>query len=696
MSEVKFPLERTSKFQVFTFPEAGRVVEENPVCLCWISIDGKHTYTVTVSDASGEIFRADTGLNYAVVTLPYAGEYTWNVYCEGAERGEMPFTLAEYAIEIPRVDAKTLFSRIPEVHPRHLFFSEDIPEIVRTHAAELTVLRRNIEKAYADGMPPLPMYHRDPNALPYREFLGVFREYVDRNLVACALGYALLSDERAGAFAKEILLTLCDRNPHGPFSVKWSWGDEIGLSMLRCLPAVYDMLYPLLDERERRYVACTIRTYATQAYEVLKKLDYCQNPGNSHAGRLPAYLGEAALILKDSGVAPDEELISWLEYSLEIFGGIFPYYGTPDGGWAEGAFYSTSYTKWFIPFLSAVERFGGTRFLNRPFYQRLTKFFMHFANPKQENHPFGDGYWCTPDDVAWPGFFAQSPMRFWADRFGPDEAKKLAAQSASPELYKLHLLDIFLPVGKPTSRALCEELSDTAVFPDAGFVSMHTDIRNTENDVAVLARASRFGSDTHRHADQGSFAIYYKGTALISPSGYFGREYGTAHHFGWMRQTVAHNAILVDGVGQEAASMNSRGRIVSSSDDGVTKCAVLDISAAYPMLKKWQRTITLRDRRVTVVDEIEADHDVKITYPLHTLSAPIPNGNNVIIERGGVKLVVSPDSSLTLREISDKFGVDLNEGVPEAFHAKQAPQWHIYYETGTAKKHTITVTYDAQ
>jgi tripeptide aminopeptidase len=96
------------------------------------------------------------------------------------------------------------------VHPRHLFCREDIPEIVRTHEAELRVLRRNIEQAYKDGIPEMPMYHRDPDALPYREFFGRYRDFVDRNLVALSLGWALLGDEKAGAFAKEILLTICE------------------------------------------------------------------------------------------------------------------------------------------------------------------------------------------------------------------------------------------------------------------------------------------------------------------------------------------------------------------------------------------------------------------------------------------------------------------------------------------------------
>jgi len=438
-----------------------------------------------------------------------------------------------------------------------------------------------------------------------------------------------------------------------------------------------------------------VKAYAAQCYDRLRQRNYCENPGDSHAGRLPAYLGEAALVLKGSGVLSDEEALRWLDYSLEIYGGIFPHYGTPDGGWAEGPFYASSYTKWYLPFFSAVERFGGTRFLDRPFYQRVSEFFLHFASPYHENHPFGDGYWCHSEDAEWPGFFAQSPCRFYADRYGSAAAVNMAAEQASQELYLLHLLDIFLPRTPTASPLPKAESADTAVFPDAGFVSMHTDITHPADDLAVVARASRFGSDSHRHADQGSFAIFYKGAALISPSGYFGRAYGTAHHFKWTNTTKAHNAILIDGAGQETFSMNSRGKILSCTDDGVKKTARLDLSPAYPMLQKWERTITLCGKCITVTDEIEADHDVIVTQPLHTLSAPTSDGNTVHVERGGAHLTVTPDGSLTLRGITDQPDVPLNEGVPEKYAVTMPEQYHIYYESEKKKSHRITVTYTA-
>ncbi len=698
MPELIFPKDRQNAMQVFPFPTAGRVVEEDPPCLCWIPPEGEHLYTVTVSTLDGtELYRAQTTRNYLVPTRFFgAGEYTWNVYAEGAERGEIAFSIAENAVKIHRIGAQELYDSIPAVHPRHLFFASDIERLRTEKSAELTVLRRNVEAAYRDGLPQMPWYHMDPNALPYREYFGRFRDFCDRNMVACALAYVLLEDACAGAFAKQLLLHFCNRNSNGPCSLLGPWGDEVGLSLARCLPAVYDLLYPLLSEKERIFVAYVVRDYARQCYERLRKRDYCQNPGDSHVGRLPAYLGEAVMVLKDSGIQPREEALLWLDYALEIYGGIFPHYGTPDGGWAEGVFYATSYTKWFLPFFSAVERFGGTRFLNRPFYRNLTNYFLHFANPEFENHPFGDGYWCSPEDEEWPGFFAQSPCRFYADRFGPSLARERAAKQATPELYLLHLLDVFLPANREQAVTV-PEAQNVACFADAGFVSMHTALNDTKEDLAVLARASKFGSDSHRHADQGAFALFYRGKALLTPSGYFGRGYGTKHHFEWLKTTQAHNCILIDGEGQPVNSMLSRATILSCEDRGAVKEAKLDASAAYPMLRSWIRTLRIEGKTVTVVDEIEADHPVTVTYPLHTLSQPEAVGNCVRVERGDARLLIEPQGDdLQLTEITDRYTVDLNEGVPAEFCVQMPQQYHVYYQTKSAMTHRLTVRYTVE
>ncbi len=693
----KFSQERTDPRQLFPFPEEGRLVEENPPCLSWIRLPNKPTCTAVLYDEAGqEIWRGETDKNYIVPNRFFSpGVYRWNLFAEGMQRGETSFTLSDHAVKIRRTTAAALYDAVPDVHPRHLFTADDVPSLLRERTTELGVLRRNIEAAYADGLPARPMYHRDPDALPYREYFGRFRDFCDRDLVACALGYALLGDERAGAHARELLLTICDWNPAGPCSLLGSWGDEVGLSCARCLPAVYDLLWPLLSDKERDYAARTVRDYAAQCWERLKRLDYCANPGDSHAGRIPAYLGEAALVLKGSGVQSREEALLWLDYALDIYGGIFPYYGTPDGGWAEGAFYATSYTKWYLPFFCAVERYSGCRFLDRPFYQRLTQYFLHFASPDFENHPFGDGYWCHPEDAEWPGFFAQNPCRLYADAFGPALARARAQAAAEQPLYLLHLLDVFIPRRRPPEVSLTGEAENVRAFPDAGFVSLHTDLAEPTRDFALLARASRFGSDSHRHPDQGSFALFWHGAAMISPSGYFGRRYGTLHHRLWLNSTHAHNTLLIDGEGQEPKSLRPRGRVVSCRDDGDVKEAVLDLSAAYPTLRVWTRTFRLRARTLEVIDHLEADLPIYVGYPLHTLSRPeaAPDGG-VSVTHGGARMTIRPlAGGLGNLTLSDRFDVDLNEGEPAAYHVTMPPQFHIRWDAPAAAVHDLRVLF---
>ncbi len=694
-----FSLKRKSVKENFPFPDDGSVIYETAPCLIWVPTDTDAEYSVTVKNSSGEVvFEDRTVKNYTYPERPWsAGDYTWNVVDDkGNERGWHSFSVSTDAVTFIRPTAKQVWDGVPGAQrPRHLFYASDRDELLRDHLAELKILNKNLELAYDHGMPSAPRYAHDADALPYREYFGQYRDYCDRDLIACALAYALCDDARAGEHGKELLLTICDMNPLGPCSLMGEWGDEVGLSNARCLPAAFDMLYALLDEKQRKYVAQTIAVYARQCEARIRKIDYVRNPSNSHVGRLPAYLGEAALVLKGTGVEADETLLAWLEYALEIYNGIFPFYGCQDGSWAEGAFYSTSYTKWYLPFFSAVERFCGISLFARPFYIRYTRYLMHFCNENYDIHPFGDGYWCHPSDDEWPGFFAQDPYRVYAERFGTKTIKERKDYIVSQKIdyFRLHLLDIFLPesnVTLPTSLIPTEE--NCAFFPYGGYAVLHTDMKS-EYDICVMARASRYVADSHRHADQGSFAIFCGGESLIAPSGFFGRRYGSKHHFEWTKQTVAHNVALINGQGQGSGPDTA---CAITSFDGEKKTFTMDITPAYEgRVARYLRTVSLDSAGVTITDEIEADVPVEVVYPLHSYGMPTCiSGNVVQICRENASLVIEPfDGELSLERITDKYGTDLNEGEPPEYHVTMPKQYHIYYFAPKSKCHRITVHY---
>ena len=667
---------RTRNDDLFPAPGDGATVFENPPCFSWLPAPGEGPYTVVIESGSSEVLRESCAENCFVPATPLApGDYVWDVFRGDSHRGERRFTVSSDAMVFLRPTAEEVLAGVPRARPRHLFLRSDIPGLLAERKTEAETLKRTVAVALRDPIPDPPRFLHDPAALPYREYFGLFREACDRDLVALSLGYALFGDSDCGGAAKERLLTFVSWDPNTECSLE-SGCDEIGLSLARCLPSVYDLLYPLLSEGERAQAETAIAEYARQCENRLRSLDYLSHPGDSHAGRLPAYLGEAALVLSES--FDRKTRLRWLGYALNIYGGIFPHYGGTDGGWAEGPFYATSYVRWYLPFFAAVERYSGKSLFSRPFYRNLTRFLLTFADPAAENHPFGDGYWSPGEsDAEWPGFFAQNPYRYYARRFGPPSAEKRSGELESPAFYKLHLLDLFLPAPKESSA---EEPGRLTVFPDTGLVALRTKPEDPERNLVCLIRASRFGSDSHRHPDQGGFALFYGGVALLSPSGYFGRRYGTKHHREWTNSSRAHNVPLFAGEGQYANSYRAVGRILASSDDGSTLSACVAAGDAYPVPVEWERAFSLAGDTLVLTDEFSLGTPGEVTLCLHTLSRPVPDGLGFKVTRRGVTLICRPVEGIDAPpEITDEFAVGPNEGEPEEFAVSTPPQYHIRY-----------------
>lgn len=694
----KLEQKRQSPNDVFPSPVHDELVEFTPPAFVWLPEKGCDDYELVVNDSTeAECLRIQTKDKYFIPADRFpSGEYSWNIYSGGAERGWWRFRISDAATEFIVPGAAEILECVPAEHPRHIFRQEDISQIVRDNHEELDVLRRNIEIAIKQGMPPRPLFHHDPTALPYREAFGLHREYCDRNLVACALGHVLLNDKDAAEYARQSLLTIADWNPEGPCSVLGPWGDEFGLSHARCLPAVYDWTYDLFDSKERGYIENTIRLYAEQVEKRLRRIDFISHPGDSHAGRLPAYLGEAALVLTGSNQVEEQQVQRWLQYALDIYGSSFPFFGGRDGGWAQGTFYSSSYTKWYTPFFLAVEQICGFSFFEKPFFRNLSQFFIHFYGIGRESFPFGDGNWCKPDDVEWPGFCAQNPYRVYGERYGPDLAENWRRELNTPEYYKLHLLDIFIP--KPEQRLPRENnaAENCRAFRDVGLISMHSDIRSPKHDIALLARASKYGNFSHSHADQGNFAIICNGKTMVGPSGYFGRGYGTAHHTNWTRQTFAHNCVTVDSTCQEWGTHTATGRIESLDDYGTHSAATLDLSASYPMLQSYRRTLLLlRPDIVVVIDDLADLSKHLFAWHLHSLSPPELEEDEILIKRDKSKCCIHmyASSSCTCFTHTDTFATPVNEGVTEQFAVEMPQQYHMKWEYSNAESLRIAAVF---
>ncbi len=675
---------RLNASELFTYPQAEDIVEENPPLFLFKQDASVNNYLIEVYDSDGFLVSScETIHPYLRLPEPLKpGSYTWRLVIQGSTSKMIPFTLSEYAVPFTPPSAKAILMSIPRERPRHLFESSDISTILAEHSLDLSILKRNISSALSSPMPVPPSFHYNDSALKYRPYFIYFRKIMDRDLVSLALGWALLHSEEAGASAVSRLLLLCTFNPDGPCSIIGPWGDEIGLSFARCLPSIIDLLWDRLDEKQRSFCLKTLSRYAEQCAYRIKKESFLSNPGNSHVARLPAYLGEAAICLAHTGIIPNETLLQWLSLSLEIFSTVFPFYGCQDGGWAEGPFYAASYSKWFLPFFHLVERYGHVNFLVRPFYQRFPLFLAHFCPPNQDSYPFGDGYWNTPDSQEFPGFMAQNPYRHYTNN-------KLLELYTSllpvPDHFEMHLLDIFMPSIPPPVHRLPIVFSPSQAFPLSGFLSLHTDLWNPSEDLCLIARGSRYGSVSHQHADQGSFSLKYGGVTLITPSGYYDTQYNSTHHRLWTRTTKAHNSLLINGIGQPDRCPSATARILYAHDGE----GAIDATEAYPNLGvlRFIRSFSLKGNRLLVKDDVLLDKPGEITYCLHTPSPLAFQMDSISFCHQGISVQILPITGLLYNPlITDHYDTPMQlTSFPK--------QWHLYWKTDKKRIHHIEVSF---
>ena len=128
-------------------------------------------------------------------------------------------------------------------------------------------------------------------------------------------------------------------------SVSAKWGDEAGLSISKCAHIAYDWLYSALTDSEKRLVSKMCQERAWQSWRRLKNRDYLTSPGESHEGRLIAYLSDQAIAL----AGETEDTITWLDYSLKALTTFYPHWAGIDGGWSEGTAYGLWYNTFYIP-----------------------------------------------------------------------------------------------------------------------------------------------------------------------------------------------------------------------------------------------------------------------------------------------------------------------------------------------------------
>jgi len=682
-----FLKEKSSGSMLFPRPRDGAELKISPVGLAWLPCPKAASYRVDIFNEGGRR-QYSQNVGKDPVHCPEhvfpSGPYTWDVVAldnrgnEIAQRGKRSFRISEDAVKLPWIDPKELLSRVPKEHPRILYPQSHLAEIrstlSTTRAESWRACKGAADRALSKGIPDYPTYHRieDPvvRRLEYQKYFGYFRGYVDSAMRNLALAYVMTEEAKYADAAKKILLEIASwpTDDRDVTSVSARWGDEAGLSFSKCAHIAYDWLYDALSDQERARVFKMCRERAWQTYRRLERRNYLTYPGESHNGRLIAYLTDMSLAM--AGETPDAE--TWLTYSLKALLTFYPHWAGTDGGWAEGTAYGLWYNTFYIPAFEGLRQLTGYNLWQRPFFNNVRYFFFYCTANHGEIRPFGDGA-----ESGGPGRGGSSYaelMSFHAHCYSDPYIGWWVKQIPGYRPGSSLLFEDKLPAKAPT------DLPNSRAFTDVGWAGLHSDVSDPKNDTCLIFKSSPYGSVSHSHADQNAFAIMKGGVALAIPSGYYGPSYGKPHHAEWTRSTKANNGILVDGQGQTIRSADANGKIINFKDAPGYSYVAGDATNAYMgKLKKWiRRILFLRPGLFLLLDEIEAPTQSQYQWMFHAFEKMNIQGNKITSRRKNATLDahVTCSHGLSLSQ-TDQFDTPYNHGIPKAYRRQKANHWHI-------------------
>jgi hypothetical protein len=697
-SGARFLTAKTEDQMLFPCPADGASLSITPAGLAWLPCLGSASYRVEiVKKNGGRVYEKHSGSD--PVHLPdrvlEPGAYLWDVVAlddagkELARRGRQSFVIEKNAAELPWVSPETLLRKVPKEHSRLLYPRADLPELRRTLQ---TVRKRSwnaclaaAERALQMPAPKYPDYHLldDPNKvrLAYGRYFSDFRRYVDSALMDLSLAFLMTEETKYLDAARRILLEITSwpTDDEDVTSVSAKWGDEPGLSFSKCAHRAYDWLYAGLTDDERKRVLTMCEARAWQTHRRLVKRNYLTYPGESHNGRLIAYLADMALVMAGESDGPK----TWLDYSLKAMTTFYPHWAGQDGGWAEGIPYGLWYNEFYIPAFEGLRRLCGFDLWKRPFFKNVRYFFFYCTAIRGEMRPFGDSALNGGPGVNRGGGYADL-MWIHAHRYNDPNIGWWVKQIQGWEGSRGALALLF--EDEPPA-AVPKNLPESRAFPSVGWAGLHSDITNPDEDTCLVFKSSPYGSVSHSHADQNSFAIMKGGKALAIPSGYYGPSYGMPHHANWTRSTKANNCVLVNGEGQTIRKAQANGRILAFKDEkGYTHVAGDATPAYMGKLNRFERHLLfLRPALFLLLDNLAAPAASRYQWMLHALEEMKLDGSRITSSRAGARLEVflrSPQG-LSLSQ-TDKFDTPFNEGVPEEYRREVPNHWHVTAETQAA------------
>jgi len=438
----------------------------------------------------------------------------------------------EYVSEVPETEYP-----LPAEHPRVLVRKDDIPKIRErlTHPEHI---------GYYEKMLALAEEERDCSLPEIAE--GKYNNASEDNLTyisANALHYLLFGEEKSARHAIDGIIEYLDTLKYDGANLGSIWSVEQNTAIFWC-SLVYDWCYPQLTGEEKELLIRLCVSHAsTSEIEWLPTVEKAYGLGHSTEQSLMRDF------LAFSIAVYDEYPEAYNYVSGRIFNEYIPAFNFMYANGSQpvvGNYYGTLlrfrwelYMKWLLEAIGygGLIDEGQEQFAYSMLIQRRPD--GVFLKDGDDNSYRGLYY-----TAAEPAFLAGN---LYKNPYLRQEMYRSSDKGVNPRYD--NIFPLFLILNDPGVGLKNHTIS----FPYTHFTGRQTGMmiartgwnegRNSP-DMLVSMKINEKYFDSHGHLDTGEFEIFYKGNQALDSGVY--EWFGNEHDFGYNKQTIAHNCMLID------------------------------------------------------------------------------------------------------------------------------------------------------
>ena len=441
----------------------------------------------------------------------------------------------------------------------------------------------------------------------------------------------------------------------------------------RMMAAVYDWLYPALNEAQRdRIRGALIEKVVTRVrgdYEfhwwaTAYRCNWC---GVCNSG-----VGLTGLTL----LTENPQLTDIVAESYNRINNMFNELGV-DGGWQEGGGYWNYGVLTSAFFADALKRLTNSKynlFENERLKNNPVTFPLYISLPGKRSLNFEDS-----------GGGALIGSTYLLNKLAAETNNKVAAWYRN-EFYE-NGNDIFDIIWQKPEITPEPPQNPSIHFRTIDWWVMRSDFKDKKK-VLVAGKAGKNDDPHHGHLDIGHFVVYWQGEYFIQDierRGLYDEKYFDNARFNYPQaSSVGHNVVFVNGEEQLSGKLRKQpfnyeigGDVTEFRTSSERDYVIMNPTNAYPKkeLKGWRRYVLLDKPVITVVvDEVKANPGSEIEVRFHPGVDFNVKEDFVLLEGGEGKMALIPI-------VVPKFKIRLGKHASQFVNAKKDFFWIDYFGT---------------